>query len=358
MNIKTLKNKLSVSGWFYDKKKFINRWVVVSFLIAFGVMFTFVDITLNRNALIRNFKANISTVIKDLNEIGIDLAYEQLEFDNVFIFPLLKIKNLSLYNLKGENLWQIKIDEVSASPSLWGWKKVKFVNDGNISFQIDEKKWQISSGEAEFIFTLGKKYRFKSAEMYLKNINIKDFAKIKKITLAFRDIENKNGNSILPMTTEAYLEVNNVAINGLLDYPLTSNIRRIYMNLNLWGNFSDKDGVLIGAENWLHGGGFIDVSSLIVSWDPLLLVGRGDIHFNEDFKPKMSLHTSSKALLNLLNDLQDKKYLERKGVFVANILLGAKAFKANEDDEYYTITTPITYRDGKLAVENITVKTF
>ena len=96
----------------------------------------------------------------------------------------------------------------------------------------------------------------------------------------------------------------------------------------------------------------------MISWDPLLLVGRGDVHFNEKFEPKMSLHTSSKALLDLLNDLQDKKYLDRKGVFVANILLGAKAFKANENDNYYTITTPITYRDNKLAVENITIKSF
>jgi hypothetical protein len=62
-------------------------------------------------------------------------------------------------------------------------------------------------------------------------------------------------------------------------------------------------------------------------------------------------------MLRLLSDLQKNKFLERKGVFVANILLGAKAFKLKEDDEHYTISTPITYRDGKLAIENITIKT-
>lgn len=59
-----------------------------------------------------------------------------------------------------------------------------------------------------------------------------------------------------------------------------------------------------------------------------------------------------------MEDLQDRNFLERKGVFVANILLSNKAFKLNEDDEHLTIVTPIDYRNHKLAVENITVKTF
>ena len=62
-------------------------------------------------------------------------------------------------------------------------------------------------------------------------------------------------------------------------------------------------------------------------------------------------------MLELLNDMQAKSYLDRKGVFVANILLNAKAFKLHNDDKYLTIATPITYRDNKLAVENITIKT-
>ena len=228
----------------------------------------------------------------------------------------------------------------------------------NIKIKFDDKIRDINSDSVKMFLSLGKKYKFQSVELYFNEVNIKDFAKIKKATLISRLTENKGTNSILPMTMESHLEINNVTLNGLLNYPLTSNIRRIYMNLNLWGELSDKEGILIGAENWLKSGGFIDVSSVMISWDPLLLVGRGDVQFNEKFEPKISLHTSSKALLNFLNDLQEKKYLERKGVFVANILLGAKAFKAKNDDEYLTLTTPITYRDNKLAVENITVKNF
>jgi len=354
MSFKNLKDK------FCNLKKNVkfNRWWVITFLFSFALMLTFVDVTLNRNAVIRSFKFGIGSMISDLNEVGIDVAYDDIEFDNIFIFPLLKIKNLSVYNLKGEKLWNVKIEKIFARPSFWGNRKIKFSTDGNISLIADNKNWQINTDETEMILRLNKNYKFNSFELYLNNVVIKDVAKVKKIVLALRGVTDKVKNNILPLSMEGHLEINNVQLNGLLDYPLTSNIRRIYTNLNLWGNFDDNEGMLLGAENWLKSGGFIDVSSLMISWDPLLLVGRGDVHFNENFEPKVSLHTSSKALFNLLNDLQNKKYLERKGVFVANILLGAKAFKSNEKDEHYIVTTPITYRDKKLSVENITVKNF
>lgn len=358
MDMKALKNKLLLKPAKGKYRVFFNKWVVVSAILAFGLMLTFIDVTLSRNAAIKSFKNGIATVIADLNEIGLDVAYEEIDFDNVFVYPLMKIKNLSVYNLKGKNLWQVNIENVSARPRWWGWKKIKFDISGNIKIKFDDNIRDINSDSVKMFLSLGKKYKFQSVELYFDEVNIKDFAKIKKATLISRLTENKGTNSILPMTMESHLEINNVTLNGLLNYPLTSNIRRIYMNLNLWGELSDKEGILIGAENWLKSGGFIDVSSVMISWDPLLLVGRGDVQFNEKFEPKISLHTSSKALLNFLNDLQEKKYLERKGVFVANILLGAKAFKAKNDDEYLTLTTPITYRDNKLAVENITVKNF
>ena len=354
MEFKALKDKILQCKW---KARF-NRWWVTALLLSFAIMLTFIDATLNRNAVIRSFKSGISSIIADMNEVGIDIAYDDFEFDNVFVFPLLKVKNLSVYNLKGEDLWSLKFEEVYARPAFWGNRKINFGVDGIVNLQINNRNWTIISGDADMIVKLDKEYAFKSIELYLNEVNVKDFAKAKKVVIALREVDSKKKNSILPMSMEGHLEVNNVQLNGLLDYPLTSNIRRIYANLNLWGHLDDTEGMLVGAENWLKGGGFIDIASLMVSWDPLLLVGRGDIHFNEKFEPKLSLHTSSKALFNLLDDLQNKKYLDRKGVFVANILLGAKSFKTNEKDEYYTVTTPITYRDKKLSVENITVKNF
>ena len=167
--------------------------------------------------------------------------------------------------------------------------------------------------------------------------------------------EIKNNPNLYEKLIHKYNE--SVNLNGLLDYPLTSYIRKMYAQFNLVGNLSGNEPFVTAAEKWLHEGGFVDVPNVTVSWDPLLLVGKGDIRFNENFEPTIQIKTSSKAIINLLNDLKNNKFLDRKGVFVANILLAAKGFKMKDDDEYLTISTPIAYRDNKLTVENITVKT-
>ena len=334
----------------------LDRFTVGAFVLSFVLMLTFIDVTLKRNAVIRTIKTELFTITTRLNEVGIDIAYDKIEFDNVFIYPLMIVKNLRLYNLKGENLWEIKLNELSARPKILSNGKIKIYSEAGAEFKYNDKVFYVKSSDAEIIVKLVKNKGIQEVELYLDGTNIKDFAKIKKVTMALRLMDASSAISVLAPSVESHLELEDITINGLIDYPLTSNIRRIYSKVNLMGIFEGGD-ILIAAENWLQKGGFIDVSNLIVSWEPLLLVGRGDIRFSESFEPRVQLQTSSKAMLRLLSDLQKNKFLERKGVFVANILLGAKAFKLKEDDEHYTISTPITYRDGKLAIENITIKT-
>ena len=98
--------------------------------------------------------------------------------------------------------------------------------------------------------------------------------------------------------------------------------------------------------------------NLIVQWQPLTLVGRGSINFSEKFSPRIYFNTSSKGILRLINDLHENGFLDSKNVFVANILLSNKAFKLNPEDEELTISTPVSYSDGKIAIENLTIKDF
>lgn len=358
MNIKTITSGLfSPFGrggrWLKN-----NRLSFFSFLFSFVVMVTFIDITLSRNAAIRVLKSGIAGLTSKLNEAGFDLAWDNIKFNNIFIYPLIEIENLQLYNLRGTKLWKVKISELTGRPGLFNLRRLNFRFDGRNELTIDGQTRDAEISSAKIIVELRKDNGFKELETYLKDIRIKDFAKIKNATLAVRRLPDAAASArVLVPTLESHLEISDVTLNGLINYPLTSQIRRIYANFNLMGSLTDGDSLLLAAENWLHTGGFVEIPSVIVSWSPLLLVGRGDITFNEKFSPKLQLQTSSKAMLDLLNDLQEKSFLERKGVFVANILLGAKAYKLHEDDKYLTLTTPITYRDNKLAIENITVKT-
>lgn len=334
-----------------------NVFGVFAFLFSFTVVITFISITLSRNAAIHSLKSEIAGIIADLNEVDADIAYDKISFNNIFIYPLIKIENLQIYNLKGSSLWKIKFPEISGRPKLFGFGKINLRAGNTAEISIDKDTYQISLGSAKTIIELQKNGNIKELQTYLKNIQIKDFAKIKSLTFISRRLNQAMATRILTPAFESHLEVKNFKFNGLIDYPLAAEIQRIYAKFNLMGNIGDGDTFLLAAENWLKSGGFIEIPSVFVNWAPLLLVGRGDISFDEKFAPKLQLQTSSKAMLELLNDMQAKSYLDRKGVFVANILLNAKAFKLHNDDKYLTIATPITYRDNKLAVENITIKT-
>ncbi len=329
-----------------------------SFLFSFACMFMFIQVTVSRNNIIRTMQNDFAKAISDLNEIGLDVAYDNLEFDSIFIFPLLKIENLRLYNLKGTSLWNLSVNNIYARPRFFRSRGVRFVSDGGAVFSIDGNDYNIKSEGAELMLAYEKDMQFSDAELYLNRVDIKDWAKIDDIVWVARKVKEKK--SVLNLRTpnvESHLEIKNVNLNGLLDYPLTSHIRKIYAQFNLIGDLFGTEPFMITAEKWLHEGGFIDVPTITVSWDPLLLVGKGYVRFNEKFEPIVQIKTSSKAIINLLNDLKNNKFLDKKGVFVANILLAAKGFKMKDDDEYLTISTPIAYRDNKLTVENITVKT-
>ena len=131
-----------------------------------------------------------------------------------------------------------------------------------------------------------------------------------------------------------------------------------YAKTSFIGRFNPEEQFLTAMETWLKEGGFIEVPNLVIQWEPLTLVARGNVNFNEKFAPRIQLNTSSKGLLRLLSDLQKNNFLDSKNVFVANILLTNKAFKLNSEDTELTISTPISYSDGKISIENLTIKDF
>jgi hypothetical protein len=199
---------------------------------------------------------------------------------------------------------------------------------------------------------------FEELVFHAENIDIKDFAKIEKIALL---TQSNKPTEIEAFTTPSFInmfEINNVKINGLIDYPLSSNLKLLYAKANIMGKLIPEASILTSLESWLHNGGFIDVPNLIVQWEPLTLVGRGNINFNEKFATRINFNTSSKGLLTLLKGLQEREVLETSNVFIANIMLNNKAYKINPNDEEYTIVTPIGYADGKLTIENLPIKDF
>ena len=332
-----------------------NKLGVFSFLFSFILITTFIDITLTRNAAIKQIKRDILTWQNYLYEAGLDIAYENLRFNNILIYPLVEVDNLQIYNLSGEHLWSLKTNKASFRLSWLGGKKIKADLGEQSVFVFDEKAHIINTPENALSINVNKEFDFKNLQLEFDNLEIKDFAKIKELVFALRHHQQADAGTALYPSFESHLEIKDVAINGLVQYPLTSKITRIYTKINLRGQINPEETFAPAVENWLHQGGFLEISNLIVQWNPLILVGKGDINFNESFAPRMHLKTSSKAMFELLEDLNKNELFERKGLFVARILLSSKSFKLRDNDKYLTVTTSIDYQDGKLNLENIPI---
>ena len=342
-------------GIFYIKSR---RGAIFACFFSFFLVFGGIYITASRTLAIKQIRTQMAKSISWLNEIGLDIAYDKIEFNSVFFFPLVTIDNLQIYNIKGLNSWMIKFNQINAYPNILGTQRIRFSSDNGGKFIFNDFISDMTSGET-FFDIVSEDNSLNSLMLHSEDINIRDFAKIKKITyLLEKVLPNNIPPSINIPNFTSFFEVKDVDINGLINYPLSSHLTLFYTNADLIGHFTADDSILTSLETWLKDGGFIDIPNLIIQWEPLTLVGRGSINFNEKFSPRINFNTSSKGILRLLQDLQENNFLESKNVFVANILLSNKAYKLNPEDQEMTISTPISYSDGKIAIENLTIKNF
>ena len=331
---------------------------VFACLFSFCLVFGGIYITASRAIAIKQIRYQMSQNIKWLNEIGLDIAYDKIEFNSVFFFPLVTIDNLQIYNTKGLNTWTLKFNQINAYPNIFGSPKIRFSSDGIGKFIFNDFISDMTSQDT-FLDITSKDNAFDSLMLHSENINVHDFAKIKTINYLLENVPQKNIISSINIPNfSSFFEVKDVDINGLINYPLSSHLTLLYAKADIIGRFKADESVLTSLETWLKEGGFIDIPSLIVQWEPLTLVGRGNVNFNEKYSPRINFNTSANGILRLLQDLQDNNFLDSKNVFVANILLSNKAYKLNPEDQEMTISTTISYSDGKIAIENLTIKDF
>lgn len=332
-----------------------NRSWWGSMLIAFGLTLVFMFMSFERAAQVRQLKRQIVAVEEGLNEFGWDFAYDNIEFGYLFTNALVKVDNLTLYN--PEQQISLIIPRFKISPSLLnlslfnvsfgGKQELKIATDFYpILADDDNLKVQFKDGKIESILASW------------RDISIKNFAHIAEFNYAGRQTENRINLSGPNAVFENHAEVKNVTLNQRVNHPLGREIEQIYVKLEQLGEIKAADNWHQAAQNWLQDKGYFNISNLMIKWQPFSLVGKGELNFNENLQPIVRLNTSSKALLELLNDLQERQIVERKGVFVANILLGNKAFRLKEDDDKLTIVTPMNYRDGEITIENVSIKRF
>lgn len=331
-----------------------NLWGVLAFILAFMLGLFFINLTMSRTYALKQLKAAIVNLEEYLNEFNLGMAYDDYSTSSVYTQPLIRFTNFELYS---PGKWSLKLPELRIRNSVWNAGRFYIIlgDEQTLSLGKDENII-ITSENADLQVAANTSGNLELLLAAIKNINVKNYFKIQELNLAGRRVGTHNNGGLAMSVFENHFEAKNITLNGLLDYPLTSGISRIYAKTNFVGSLNPEGSFTAAMENWLHQGGYIGIPNLVVNWNPLLLVGRGEINFNEKLEPSLHLMTSSKGLTKLMDDLQDRDFLERKGVFVAKILLANKSFKLSEEDRYSSVITPLDFSNGKISVENITVR--
>ena len=342
--LKRLKNKLPR----------LNLYVLLTAMLVFAAASLCILAYLQRVYGLNQLKREINKIQASLAEVGWDMAYDNAESSTFLLSAPLTFKNFRLYALDGSKEW--KAEEIKIKAGLFDnghvIPEISRVQTLTVNGKVYPAEIPVLDINLYFDKTLGLK------EISIEGMgwNIRGLATIDSLRLASQRMAPLNISELTPFF-ENHLEIKGAQISEDVDFPLRKRIGRIYANANIIGMMKSRPTYTESLSDWLRLGGVVDIRKLIVEWAPLTMVAHGDLYFNEKLEPNLHWNTSSKGLAETLDMLQDN-FLERKGVFVAKILLNNKAFKLNEDDLYDTVTTPININTGQILIENIPLKKF
>lgn len=310
---------------------------------------TVIKMSLERQSAINTIKEQIIQLENSLLAAGMDIAYDHLSFSSISPWQVVRIKNLQIYSLDSQNFWEWKCDEFDISSDVFDANKLHLHFSQKQHFQLGEKLWEAELPQTLADVVLSENHQLKDIILQAENISVQNLFSIENLAFSAQRLNAAEA------VADTVLEVKNVLISDKVSWPLSKKIEYIYLNSNIIGTFDSHSIFTESLYNWIEKDGFIKIAKLIVNWKPLVLVGKGDLFFDENLAPSLSMNTSSLALTEILDTLNQNGILQDKGVFVAKILLNNKSFKKNQSDAHYTVTTPIKFDKGQVLIENIPV---
>lgn len=335
-------------------KLYPKTHTVFAFVVAFVLMLLCILAFMQRSFGGNQINKEILKIQESLLNAGWDMAYDEAETSSFPLFAPVKFSNFRIYSLDGSKEW--KTEELEIDMSLFNPGHIELKTDRfqTITFggKIYPAEIPVLNINLDFDQSLG----LRSINIEGTGWNIQDLITVDSFRLAAQRMAPLNISELTPFF-ENHVEIKGAKISEYVDFPLRKKINKIYAHTNIIGKMNEKPTYNETIKAWLRLGGVVDIKKLIVEWAPLTMVAQGDLYFNEKLEPVLHLNTSSKGLEETMDMLQDN-FLERKGVFVAKILLNNKSFKLNPEDKYYTVTTPININSNQILIENIPLKTF
>lgn len=194
-----------------------NRMAAAAFLTTFVVFLIFYHVMLVRISATRHLKADIVYIQDSLNTFGLDIAYEKISFSSSFTRPLMTADDFRLYSLNGN--WSLTIPRLRLYASIFNNADITLELGNKQELQLNGESYPVRSEEAEIKFDFGDNNDIELVLAEIRNINIKNFAVIQELNLAGRHTPNRTGLNSIAAVFENHIELKNITLNGLLNYP-------------------------------------------------------------------------------------------------------------------------------------------
>ena len=175
---------MRITHWFKTATSFFRRWLsnVLTFLFAFLLVFSCIFLLASRGLMVKKVKSQLPAVISYLNDQGLDIAYDNIEFSPIVLFPLITMKNPQIYSLNPNNYWKIQLDSLKTYINTHQSQRIKFVFSPHGELVYDQIAHNLTNKKT-LLEILYQDDQFDSLNFTTSNLNIKDLMNIKRLLM-------------------------------------------------------------------------------------------------------------------------------------------------------------------------------
>ena len=317
----------------------------MTFFCVFVGAFLVIWALLARNYGVERFKQEFTKAISGLNNLGYDIAYDDISFSAISPFEIVSIKNFKLYRQNGDKFWAWNVPELGVNASLLNYGAFVFYLSDGQSVQIGEKTFpaRLESSIAKARFDDKGLYNFL---IKLKKFDVEEQFSVKEFNWAIQRDDNEHKYS-------SKTDIRHVVLNETNSWNMSNVIEEFFIDMDVFGEFKQAQTYRQSLLQWNNNDGRVDVNRLILNWKPLVFVGKGNLIFDKNLKPEMRLVTTSKGLIETMDNMEKAGIFDGKSVLVAKILLSSKMTNLQPEEDPAAIISTFSILPHQLNIENI-----
>ena len=327
----------------FHRQKSLAMLLATSLCVFIGTFFV-IWALLARSYGVERFKQEFVKAVAELNELGFDVAYDALSFSSVSPFRIATFENFKLYKKNTGFSWNVP--ELTINANILNYGALIAYAGENQSFTLNRQSYPIHSEN----FSI--KSRFDenglvNFVMRAKKFEAAGLFSVKRFSWAIQRFDDEKKYS-------SKTDIRHIALLGSNAWHMSDVIDEFFIDFDIIGDFNTAHTYHQSLKDWNNNLGEVDINRLILNWKPLVLVGKGSVSFDENLTPEIKLVTTSRGLVETMENLEKAEIFDGKSVLVAKILLSSKISSAkNPDGNIDALMSSILFAPNMLNIENI-----